>query len=70
VGIRLVGMNEPDQPERTQEQVTWGRLERRRERIRAEIRRNRAGGHRVPTWVLAAVLGLFVAGWIWLILTR
>jgi hypothetical protein len=63
-------MNEPDQPERTQEHVTWGRLERRRERIRAEIRRNREGGHRVPTWVLAAVLGLFVAGWIWLILTR
>jgi hypothetical protein len=63
-------MNEPDQPERTPEQVTWGRLERRRERIRAEIRRNREGGHRVPTWVLAAVLGLFVAGWIWLIVTR
>jgi hypothetical protein len=61
----------PDQqPERTSEQVTWGRLERRRERIRAEIRRDRAGDHKIPTWVLAAVLGLVVAGWIYLIATR
>ena len=56
--------------ERTPEQVRWGRLERRRERIRAEIGRNRAGGHKVPTWVLAAVLGLIVAGWIYLVATR
>jgi len=61
---------QPDQPERTPEQVTWGRLERRRERIRAEIRRNREGGHKVPTWVLAAVLALVLAGWIFLIATR
>jgi len=47
-----------------------GRLERRRERIRAEIRRNREGGHRVPTWVLAAILGIVLAGWIYLIATR
>jgi hypothetical protein len=46
------------------------RAERRQARIRAEIRRNREGGHRVSTWVLATVLGLFVAGWIWLIVTR
>jgi hypothetical protein len=46
------------------------RLDRRRERIRDEIKRNREGGHKIPTWVLAAVLGLFVAGWIWLIVTR
>lgn len=46
------------------------RAQRRRERIRAEIRRNREGGHRIPTWVLAAVLGLVVMGWIWLIVTR
>jgi hypothetical protein len=63
-------MSEPDEPEGAQEHVTWSRLERRRERIRAEVRRNREGGHRVPTWVLAAVLGLFVAGWIWLIVSR
>jgi hypothetical protein len=63
-------VDEPDQPERTHEQVTWGRLERRRERIRAEIRRNRAGDHKIPTWVLAAVLGLILLGWISLLVTR
>jgi hypothetical protein len=47
----------------------WGRVERKRDRIRAEIRRNRSGGHRVPTWVLAVVLALFLAGWVYLILT-
>jgi hypothetical protein len=65
-----VGLKPDQPPENTPEQVTWGRLERRRERIRAEIRRNREGGHKIPTWVLAAVLGLFVAGWIWLIASR
>jgi hypothetical protein len=54
--------DKPDQP--------LTRLERRRERIRAEIRRNREGGHRIPTWVLAALLGLVLAGWLWLIVTR
>ena len=63
-------MDKPDQPERTPEQVTWGRLERRRERIRAEIRRNRARDHKIPTWVLAATLGLLLLGWIYLIVTR
>jgi hypothetical protein len=62
-------MEKPDQPERTPEQVAWGRLERRRERIRSQIRRNREGGYRVPTWVLAVILGLVLAGWIYLIVT-
>jgi hypothetical protein len=67
-------MTKPDQPpaekrERTAEDVMWGRVERKRDRIRAEIHRNRAGGHRIPTWVLAVVLALFLAGWLFLILT-
>jgi hypothetical protein len=37
--------------------------QRRRERIRAEIERNRQGGHKVPTWVLVLILVVFVAGW-------
>ena len=49
--------------------MLWGRVERRGERIRAEIRRNRQGGHRVPTWVLAVVLAAFLAGWLYLIVT-
>jgi hypothetical protein len=59
----------PEPPERTADQVLRGRVERRRERIRAQIRRDRAGGHRVPTWVLATVLGLLLAGWLYLIIT-
>jgi uncharacterized membrane protein YGL010W len=55
-------MTEPDQHP--------NRLERRRDKIRAEIERNREGGHKVPTWVLAAVLGLFVLGWILLFVAR
>jgi hypothetical protein len=62
-------MQKPDQPERTAEDVMWGRVQRKRERIRAEIVRNRAGGHKIPTWVLAAVLGLFVVGWLVLLVT-
>lgn len=38
-------------------------MARRRERIRAEIERNRRGGHKVPTWVLALILVGFVALW-------
>jgi hypothetical protein len=61
----------PDRPrpERSTEDVLLRRLVRRRDRIRAEIQRNRAGGHRVPTWVLAAVLGLILLAWLYLIVT-
>jgi hypothetical protein len=41
--------------------MSW--LSGRRERIRAEIERNRRGEYRVPTWVLAAVLVVVVAAW-------
>ena len=61
-------MNEPDQRERTAEEVQWRRLQRKRERIRAEIARNRAGGHKIPTWVLAVILGAVLVGWLWLVL--
>ena len=37
------------------------RFGRRRERIVAEIERNRRGDYRVPTWVLALVLAAMVA---------
>jgi hypothetical protein len=44
------------------------RVERRRDRIRDELERNRAGHHRVPTWVLAAVLAAIIIGWVVLVL--
>ncbi|MGK5685330.1 hypothetical protein [Actinoplanes sp. URMC 104] len=55
-------MSLPDQSPRT-------RAERRRERIRAELDRNREGGHRVPTWVFAALLGAVLLGWLYLVVT-
>lgn len=38
------------------------RWERRKEKVRAEIERNRRGEYKVPTWVLAAVLVAIVVG--------
>jgi hypothetical protein len=58
-----------EKPERSTEDVMWGRVTRKRDRIHAEIQRNRSGGHKVPTWVLVAVLALILAGWLFLILT-
>ncbi|MFI5935424.1 hypothetical protein [Actinoplanes sp. NPDC051494] len=65
--------HEPDQhqpgyqDERTQDQVMWARVERRRARIRGQILRNRQGGHKIPTWLLATILGLLLLGWAYLI---
>ena len=55
-------------PEFTQAEARHGWVQRRRDRIVAEIQRNRRGEYRVPTWVLAAVLLAFVAAWALLII--
>jgi hypothetical protein len=39
------------------------RLQRRRDKIVAEIEANRRGEYTVPTWVLALVLAALLAGW-------
>ncbi|MBM0274573.1 hypothetical protein [Micromonospora tarensis] len=54
-----------DPAERGTERQNW--VERRREKIRAEIDRNRRGEYTVPTWVLALALALIVGGWLALI---
>jgi hypothetical protein len=41
--------------------ASW--LDRRREKVVEEILRNRRGDHRVPTWVLAAILAVIVVAW-------
>jgi hypothetical protein len=41
----------------------FGLFSLRRERIAAEIARNRRGEYAVPTWALALILVLFVAAW-------
>ncbi|GGO29669.1 hypothetical protein [Micromonospora parathelypteridis] len=55
----------PDRPERGTERQNW--VERRRDKIRAEVDRNRRGEYTVPTWVLALALVLIVGGWLALI---
>ena len=57
----------PEQPERSEPEVRLGRHERRRERVYRQIQRDRAGDHKVPTWALAAILVVFVAGWLYLV---
>lgn len=43
-------------------QARRNRAQRRREKIVAEIERNRRGGHTVPTWVLTTLLIVLVVG--------
>ena len=64
----MPGQPPPEKPERTVEDVLWMRVERKRERIRSQVERDRRGGHKVPTWVLAVILGAIVLGWLCLIL--
>jgi hypothetical protein len=45
-----------------------GWYQKRRDKIANEIARNRRGEYTVPTWVLAATLGVFVAAWVALII--
>ncbi len=52
----------PEQNEYTAQAARHSLMARRRERIAAEIDRNRRGEYTVPTWVLTAALVLLVAG--------
>jgi hypothetical protein len=56
---------QPREPGPTARPGFW---QRRRDRFVAEIERNREGGHRVPTWVLALSLLAMVALWATVIL--
>ncbi|MBQ1023346.1 hypothetical protein [Micromonospora sp. C95] len=56
----------PEPPTPGAQRQSW--LERRRDKVRAEIERNRRGGHTVPTWVLALALALIVGAWLALVI--
>ncbi|MEU8081380.1 hypothetical protein AB0B31_38730 [Catellatospora citrea] len=56
--------------ERTGEEVRSNWVQRRQDKIYNEISANRRGEYTVPTWVLAALLGLFVAGWVALVVFK
>lgn len=58
-------MNDDLDPQKVRQ--SW--MDRRREKVIAEVQRNRRGEYKVPTWVLALVLVLFLAGWAALIFT-
>ncbi|MBQ1075382.1 hypothetical protein KBX06_19745 [Micromonospora sp. C31] len=58
-------MTTSEPPESGRQKQNWA--ERRREKIRAEIERNRRGEYTVPTWVLALALALIVGAWLALI---
>ncbi|MFV2101519.1 hypothetical protein [Micromonospora sp. LOL_024] len=55
----------PEPPGQGADRQGW--LERRREKVRAEVERNRRGEYTVPTWVLALVLALIVGAWLALV---
>jgi hypothetical protein len=59
----------PDPAKRSLEDAMRARAERRRERVRADLRRQREGDHRVPTWVLAVVAGVILAAFVYVIVT-
>ncbi|MBQ1047174.1 hypothetical protein KBX50_01595 [Micromonospora sp. C51] len=56
----------PEPPAPDAQRQGW--LERRRDKVRAEIERNRRGEYTVPTWVLAVALALIVGAWVALII--
>ena len=61
----------PDNPDATaygrrQAREAW--LVRRRRKIREKSERNRRGEYKVPTWVLALILVVFVVAWVSLII--
>ncbi|MGS2615712.1 hypothetical protein ACVCAH_14500 [Micromonospora sp. LZ34] len=58
-------MTTSEPPESGRARQNW--VERRREKIRAEIERNRRGEYTVPTWVLAVALVAIVGAWLALI---
>ena len=51
----------PDEEPRDPLAPPVGFLARRREKVRAELERNRRGEYKVPTWVLTTVLIVIVA---------
>ncbi|BCJ56457.1 hypothetical protein Asp14428_79320 [Actinoplanes sp. NBRC 14428] len=58
-----------DKPGRSVEDFLRARAERRRERIRGQLARDRQGDHLVPTWVMAVAVAAMVLGWLYLVIS-
>ena len=52
----MTGQNSPGEPRP-------GFWQRRRDKFVAEIERNRQGGHKIPTWLLALALAAMLTAW-------
>jgi hypothetical protein len=50
-----------DKPEGTPHEVRANFMQRRREKVIAEIQANRRGEYTVPTWVLTTILVVIIA---------
>ncbi|MEV4708093.1 hypothetical protein [Actinoplanes sp. NPDC049316] len=57
----------PEKNARSLDDILRARAERRRERLRSELARNRKGDHLVPTWVMAVGVAAMLLAWAWLI---
>jgi hypothetical protein len=61
-------MPDRGRPHSDSNQARVNRVNRRRDRIVAEVQRNRRGENAIPTWVLAAVLVALVGGFLALVI--
>jgi hypothetical protein len=65
------GRPAPDEPrKRGIDAIIARRAGRRRTRLTADIARTRKDASGIPTWVMAVLVGLFFAGWAYLLITR
>jgi hypothetical protein len=65
----LPAANEPSEPPRSDERPMdvispFSRVQKRRDKIVAQIEANRRGEYKVPTWVLVVILLAFIGGWV------
>lgn len=49
------------------EVIRQGWLQKRQQKVRDEIDRNRRGDYKVPTWVMAVLLVALITGWLLLV---
>lgn len=59
--------NQPGRPAERPDNLVRRHFERKREKMRSEIARNREGNHKVPTWALWVILIVILGGWLALI---
>jgi len=54
-------------PETRPDVTRQGWLQKRQQKVRDEIDRNRRGDYKVPTWVMALLLVALLTGWLLII---